>query len=365
MSKTDLIIIGGGAAGLMAGCAAGELGLKTLVLERKHKPGRKLLMCGNARCNLTTNISGPRMIDMYGDPVGGFLAPAVHAFTPAMLQRWFAATGLRTVVKAGNKVYPHTERAADVLNLFLDELRSKKVSLACSSTVLSVEKTKHGFWVTTGNFEVGSRYVLITTGGISYPKSGSVGDGQSWASKFGHTVKPGRPGLVGFEVEPGVLKGRVGKVYEKVRVDLLSDGEKVAETRGVYEIEKWGIGGTAVTDASRIIARRNLSDYMLRIRIKDGQEELIRPLRTRSIKEAMVTVGGVALDEIDCQTMESKKCPGLYFAGEVLDVDGPTGGYNLQAAFSTARLAVAAVGKHCGKGGFSSPRKPSRHRRRS
>jgi len=359
MAKTDLIVIGGGAAGLMAGCAAGELGLKTLVLERKHKPGRKLLMCGNARCNLTTNISETRMLQMFGDPVGSFLDPALRAFTPSMLQRWFAANGLKTVVKAGNKVYPHTERASDVLNLFTDVLREKNVSLACSSTVQRLEKTEAGFRVETGNFVVESRYLLIATGGVSYPKTGSVGDGQEWAKRLGHSVEPYRPGLAGFEVAAEVIRGRVGKIAERVVVDILVDGKKMAETRGVYEIEKWGIGGTAITDASRIIARRNLKNFTLRVDLGNGKTETVQSLRTRSIKEAMVTVGGVALGEINFQTLESKKCPGLYFAGEVLDIDGPTGGYNLQAAFSTARLAVAAIGKRCGKGGFQRLEKPT------
>ncbi len=364
MGKTDIIIIGGGASGLMAGCAAGELGLRALVLERKHKPGRKLLMCGNARCNLTTNISEGRMRQMLGEPVGAFLETAIREFTPSMLQRWFAAGGLRTVVKAGNKVYPHTERASDVLNLFTDQLRDKNISLACSSVVESVERSAKGFRVVTGNFWVESRYVLIATGGISYPKTGSVGDGQKWAKKLGHTIEPYRPGLVGFEVEPHVLKGRVGTIYERVAVDVLSGGRKVAETRGVYEIEKWGIGGTAITDASRIVARRRVEAVVLRIKLENGKVEEVRPLRARLIKEAMVTVGGVTLDEIDSRTMESKMCPGLYFAGEVLDIDGPTGGYNLQAAFSTARLAVGAIGKRDGKGGFRALEKPAKRRAR-
>jgi predicted Rossmann fold flavoprotein len=364
MSKTDLIIIGGGAAGLMAGCAAGELGLKAVVLERKHKPGRKLLMCGNARCNLTTNISVDRMLQMFGDPVGPFLEPAIRAFSPSMLQRWFAANGLRTVVKAGNKVYPHTERASDVLNLFTDMLRDRTISLACSAPVQSVEKTKTGFRVFTGNFVLEGKYVLIATGGISYPKTGSVGDGQKWAERLGHSIEPYRPGLVGFEVDPKVLQGRVGKVYENVSVDICFRNLKVGETRGVYEIEKWGVGGTALTDASRMIARKNLKDYHLLIKLPEGKTEEIKPLRTRSIKEAMVTVGGVSLGEINAQSMESKRCNGLYFSGEVLDVDGPTGGYNLQAAFATARLAVAAVGRRCGKKGFPVQVKPSTVRRR-
>jgi len=365
MGKTDLIVIGGGAAGLMAGCAAGELGLKTIVLERKHKPGRKLLMCGNARCNLTTNISEDRMLQMLGDPVGPFLETAIRAFTPSMLQRWFAANGLKTVVKAGNKVYPHTECAADVLNLFADLLRDRNVTVACSAVVEAIERTRDKFRVTTDNFVVEGTYVLIATGGVSYPKTGSVGDGQEWARRLGHRVAPARPGLVGFEVAPSVLKGRVGKVYEKVAVEVVSGGRIVGETRGIYEIEKWGIGGTAITDASRIVSRLNLADFLLRIMLNDGSVEEIRPLRPRPIKEAMVTVGGVALGDINPRTMESRKVPGLYFAGEVLDIDGPTGGYNLQAAFSSARLAVESIGKRCGKRGYPVLTKPAEtHRRR-
>ena len=354
MPKSDLIVVGGGAAGLMAGCAAGELGLRTLVLERRHKPGRKLLMCGNARCNLTTNISADRMLQMLGDPVGPFLESAIRAFPPSMLQRWFAASGLPTIVKKGNKVYPHTECAADVLNLFSDLLRRHGVTLACSAVVQSLERVGEGFRVVCNNFEVEAPRVLIATGGVSYPKTGSVGDGQQWARRLGHAVAPYRPGLVGFEVAPEVLRGRVGRIYEQVRVGILSGEKRVGETRGVFEIEKWGIGGTAITDASRIVARKNLGRVVLEIGFADGKTERIEPLRTRPIKEAMVTVGGVSLDEVDSRTMESKVCPGLFFAGEVLDIDGPTGGYNLQAAFSTARLAVAAIGRQCGKNGFQS-----------
>jgi len=359
MKQTDLIIIGGGAAGLMAGCAAGELGLRAVVLERKHKPGRKLLMCGNARCNLTTNISAERMLQMYGDPVGLVLKSAIDSFPPSALQRWFAANGLKTVVKTGNKVYPYTERASDVLHFFTDLLRDKNISLACSSVVQSLEKTKTGFRVETDNFVLESRFVLIATGGVSYPKTGSVGGGQKLAEKLGHTVTPLRGGLVGFEVDQKTIAGRVGQTYERVRLKIISGGKEVAETRGVYEIEKWGIGGTAVTDASRIIARRDLKDCLLRIVFENGRTEEVKPLQPRPLKEAMVTVGGVALGEVNFQTLESKKCPGLYFAGELLDVDGPTGGYNLHAAFATARLGVESIAKRCGKAGFQPLEKPS------
>jgi len=357
MSETDLLIIGGGAAGMMGGCIAGELGIRTLLLERKHKPGRKLLMCGNGRCNLTINLGPERMLAMYGEPVGPFLRRAIMAFPSAALQRWFAANGLKTVVRRGSKVYPHSDCASDVLHLFTDCLRAGNVSMAVSSAVKSLQRIPTGFRVTTDNFAVESRYVLLATGGVSYPKTGSVGDGQMFAEQLGHAIEPYRPGLVGFEVDRKIVANHVGESVLDVRVKVLSAKKTQAETYGSYEIEKWGIGGTAVTDASRAIARLGLTDYLLRIEFPGGRTQEIKPLNTRSIKEAMVTVGGVSLKDVNSRTMESLKCPDLYFAGEVMDVDGPTGGYNLQAAFSSARLAVASIG---GKLGLRKPAQPAR-----
>jgi len=352
MKPTDLIIIGGGAAGLMAGCAAGELGLRAVILERRHKPGRKLLMCGNARCNLTTNISVDRMIRMYGEPVGPFLKPAINGFSPSALQRWFTVNGLKTVVKSGNRVYPQTERAADVLHFFTDFLRDKNISLACSSIVRLLEKNQKVFRVETDNFLLESRFVLMATGGVSYPKTGSVGDGQKLAEKLGHTVTPLRAGLVGFEVDKTGATGRERQILERVRLKIKCGSRVVAETRGIYEIKKWGIGGSAVTDASRIMARRNLGNCLFCIEFENGRMEEVRPLRPRPLKEAMVTVGGVALEEVDSRTLESRECPGLFFAGELLDIDGPTGGYNLHAAFASARLAVKSIAGRCSRAGF-------------
>ncbi len=349
MNGTDLIIIGGGAAGLLGGCTAGELGLRTVILERKHKPGRKLLMCGNSRCNLTINLPPERMLQMYGEPVGQFLRQAITDFPPSTLQRWFAANGLKTVVRTGNRVYPYSDRASDVLHFFTDFLRDRNVSLAASSVAQSIKKTKNGFHIIADNFALESRFVLIATGGISYPKTGSVGDGQNFAKELGHSLEPYRPGLVGFEVDRKIIGNRVGQEWHDVRVKILGDNKQIAETRGFFEIEQWGIGGTAVTDASRIIARLNLKDYVLRIEFADGKTEEIKPLRPRSIKEAMVTMGGVSLKDVNSKTMESRKCPDLFFAGEVLDIDGPTGGDNLQAAFSTARLAVNSMAHKLGK----------------
>ena len=345
---------------MMGGCIAGDLGVKTVILERKHKPGRKLLMCGNSRCNLTINIAQERMLEMYDEPVGSFLRPAMTKFQSSALQRWFAANGLKTVVRTGNKVYPHSDRASDVLHFFTDYLRDRNVSMAVSSAVKSVRKVQDGFRVTTDNFTMESTHILFATGGISYPKTGSVGDGQKFAEKLGHTIEPYRPGLVGFEVDQQLVDKHSGESTEGVRVKIISNDKIMGETYGTYEMEKWGVGGTAITDASRIIARLGLTNYLLRIELPGGHTQEIRPHNTRPIKEAMVTVGGVSLSEIDNTTMESLKCPGLYFAGEVMDIDGPTGGYNLQAAFSSARLAVTSIGAKLGLAPLTRPTAPAK-----
>lgn len=347
---TDIIVVGAGAAGLMAGAIAGEVGLKTVILERKHKPGRKLLMCGNNRCNLTSNISGNRMLEMFGEPVASFLEPAIAAFSPADLQRWFAANGLKTAVMAGSRVYPQSQKADDVLHFFTDFLRDKGITLAASAPVESVQKQGGGFLVTTNNMQLTSRYVLLATGGVSYPKTGSVGDGQTFAKQLGHEIVPYRPGLIGVELKPEVINGRVGQEEIKVTLTILDEQKQVVgETFGAWEFTKWGLEGSTISNATRIIARQNIKNYSFVLNYPDGHQEEVFPLKTRPIKEAMVTVGGVGLNEINKRTMESKKCAGLYFAGEVMDVDGPTGGYNLQAAFATARLAIADIAGKRGK----------------
>lgn len=347
---TDLVIIGGGAAGLMAGCAAGEADLRTLILERKHKAGRKLLMCGNNRCNLSSNVSVDRMLEMFGPPSDSFLATAIQAFTPSLLQRWFGGNGLKTAVLTGNRIYPKSENASDVLHFFTDYLRDKEISIAYSSTVTGIKKHGKGFLIQTRNFEVLTRFVLIATGGISYPKTGSVGDGQNFARDLGHSIEPYRPGLVGVELSSDQIGNRAGQETIDVNVQILdADKNVIAETYGAWEFNNWGIEGSTISNATRIISRLNLDRFSLRLLHPNGQKEELFPERIRTIKEAMVTVGGVSLNEINSKTMESTICPGLYFAGEVMDVDGPTGGYNLHAAFATARLAVGNIAQRCGK----------------
>ncbi|MFC1467762.1 NAD(P)/FAD-dependent oxidoreductase [Verrucomicrobiota bacterium] len=343
MGQPDLVIIGGGAAGLMAGCAAVEFGLRAVVLERKHKPGRKLLMCGNGRCNLTSDISTEEMLSDFGASMDDFLRPALSAFTPQDQIRWFARNGVPVMHCKDGKIFPRSEKASDVLYCFTDQLTDGKTPLCLNTSVQSIEKNDTGFTINTSSFSLSAPNVLVATGGVSYPKTGSTGDGQQWAEKLGHSLHPMLPGLVGFEVQPCALSRDVGARFPNVTLQVFANGKPQFTSEGLLEVERWGIGGGAITNASRIITRRDLQNVHFEIDLGSGKPVKVKPVRIRSIKEAMVTVGGVALSEIDSQTMQSKKCPGLYFAGEVMDVDGPTGGYNLSAAFATARLAVKAV----------------------
>jgi len=347
----------------MAGVLAGEAGLRTLILESRPKAGRKLLMCGNNRCNLTSALTASEMLADYGDPVSPFLEPALSAFPPKALRDWFQKNGLQTKVQHDGRVYPQSEKAADVHHFFTDHLAQYGVSLMLNSFARDIYSNKQGgLTVKTDNMNLTAPCVLIATGGVSYPKTGSVGDGQKMALALGHKITPYRPGLAGFDMPPAWINANPMQSIPDVTLKIIVNGNPFATTHGFLEIERYGIGGPAVTNASRIIARHNLKNYSFEADV-NGQCWKLNPVKVRPLKEAMVTVGGVALGDVNPQTMESKKVPGLYFAGEVLDVDGPSGGYNLQAAFSTARLAVETIDKKCQTPRKSVQKKPAAKKR--
>ena len=324
----------------MAGAAAGEAGLQAVILERCPKAGRKLLMCGNNRCNLTSALPVPQMLADYGEPLTAFLEPALSAFSPKDLRNWFETNRLPTKVQPDKRVYPRSERAIDVHRCFTDLLAKHNIGLLLNCAVQSIRPLDKGFEATTPGLTLSAKNILIATGGVSYPKTGSVGDGQKMAAALGHKVLPYRPGLAGFNLPHHKLRPS-----DNITLTILSDGKPVAETHGALEIEKYGISGPAVINACRIISRKNLKNITFELRGAGIPACTITPEKPRPLKEAMTTVGGIALGNIDPQTMESKKTPGLYVAGEVLDIDGPCGGYNLQAAFSTARLAINSIAK--------------------
>jgi predicted flavoprotein YhiN len=347
--KTDLVIIGAGAAGLMAACHAGDFGLSTLLLERKHRVGSKLLMCGNGRCNLTSDLSVNDMLIAFGSEVAPFLTPAISAFSSADLQQWFKQHRLPLMLTNDGKIFPASEKASDVVHCFTDKLRDNSISICLNAPVVKIEKINDDFSITTNNFSVTADKVLIATGGVSYPKTGSVGDGQRFSGELGHHVTPFRPGLVGVAWESKWLSDNLAERFDACKIKIFDGAKYIAETKGLIECERWGLGGGAILNATRILSRNNTKKPAIEIFIPQIKQTIrIDNLRTRPLKEAMVTVGGVVMNEINPKTMESIINPGLYYAGEVLDIDGPTGGFNLTAAFATARLAVKSIAADAG-----------------
>ena len=330
-----LAIVGGGAAGLMAAAAAKARGIGCIVIERKARIGSKMLMTANGRCNFTKDITAEKMLADIGEPVASFVRPALTACTPTMIAGGFRARGLKIKRMTDGRLFPASEKAADVVHVFGDLLRDEEIPLLTNCAVTGLQPMKTGFIVATRHFTLWAKNVLIATGGLSFPKTGSVGDGQNFARSLGHRIAPCRAGLTGFEC---AVRSRAR--FERAAACIVAGGAEVCRYEGEVEFEPWGVSGAAVYNCSRIVARRNIKSFELRLETPDGEFAFASP-RIRPLKEAIVTIGGVSLDDVNPATMESRIVPGLYFAGEVLDIDGPTGGYNLSLAFATARLAVA------------------------
>ncbi|NMA43790.1 MAG: aminoacetone oxidase family FAD-binding enzyme [Oligosphaeraceae bacterium] len=400
--NADLLIVGAGAAGLFAACRAAEAGINAALLERRHRPGLKLLLSGNNRCNLSQKGSIAELLSDYGEPVASFIRPALQAFGPEDLRHWLAQRGLPTSV-IRNRIYPRSGKADDVLHCFTDRLRDLELPLLLNCPVQKILPVAGGFQLHCPRFSLQSRFVLLCSGGVSYPKTGSVGDGQRMAGELGHRIEPYRPGLAGMEVDnPSFQKQTKAQELDlpEVSLSLSSQGRPIAVLNGNLLIANNCLRGSAIFDASRIIARQKLQHFELhldllpalprqrlseqlrqlqqsklplpellyklgldkRLATELGAElraggkatdmnhllanlkslPLLKP-RIRPLKEAIVTIGGVSLNDIDPNSMQSLRCPGLYFAGEVIDIDGPTGGYNLQAAFSSANLALQSI----------------------
>ncbi|MBO4345128.1 MAG: aminoacetone oxidase family FAD-binding enzyme [Victivallales bacterium] len=384
-----LIIVGGGAAGLMASVTAGDLRLPALLVERRHRPGLKLLLCGNNRCNVSNDSDTREMLSEYCPEVGRFLSEAITAFPPDALRAWFRTHGLPTIVR-GRRIYPASENSDDVLHCFLDNMRELQCPVILNCPVAEIAKENGLFTVKT---EIGLSFeaenILLCTGGCSYPKTGSVGDGFRFAQALGHTVLEPKPGLAGMDIGDCFLS--YGHESDIPDVAVTIDGTGI-RTRGNLLCSGGILRGSAVFDSVSAISRsacdvtgvtidfapsmslqqaaaiaRNgnlsrlaippelaapFSQFLKRLGSAEEQAAAIKSFRLpfqgiRPLKEAIVTVGGVSLDEINPETMESTIVPGLYFAGEVMDVDGPTGGFNLHAAFSTARLAVNSIARKC------------------
>jgi predicted Rossmann fold flavoprotein len=402
----DAVVIGAGAAGLIAGTFAAERGRRVLVLEKGKKAGVKILMSGGTRCNITHHCDTRGIVAAFG-PNGKFLHSALAGFTPQQVVEFFSAEGVATKVEDTGKIFPVSDRALDVLNALLRRLGRSGAQLALTEPATDVEAiSAGGFRVSTSRRQLTCENVLVTTGGLSYPGCGTTGDGYAFARKFGHTIVPTRPALVPLTTAPAWVPELKGITVPKAGLRVTDDGPKPLTARtGSVLFAHFGLTGPAPLDVSRAVSGhpepaklslevdfipdtpeaeyehflqhetaangkkqlavvmaerlpRRLCDQMLTLAglpeartaaalSKDDRRKLVGmakrmaiPLRgTLGYEKAEVTAGGVSLDEVDSRTMQSKRQPGLYFAGEVLDLDGWIGGFNFQSAWSTGRLA--------------------------
>jgi len=407
--KTEICIIGAGPAGLMAAIFAAQAGARTMVIETNATAGRKLLLTGGGRCNFTHQATGEEMAQAFG-PKGRFLRYSLHKFPPDKVRGFFRALGLQSNVEQDGCVFPATDCAGDVRDILLAEVRRLGAHFMFSTKVVSVTMQGEQFAVNSAGQVILAERVIIATGGLSFPDTGSMGDGYRFAGQLGHTVVPPRPSLVplvALESWPGDL---AGTSLENVKIST-SIGKKKIVVTGAMLFTHDGIGGPAVLQLSRFvtdflpseknplkisidlvtdISEAELEKMILKqasrhpkkavanvlaelvpkrlSQVLCGQFDLADSLpanqlskdlrikllyllkavplsivRTRPIAEAIVTRGGVDVTEVEPKTMESKICPGLFFAGEILDVDGPCGGYNLQMCWSTGALAGSSA----------------------
>jgi predicted Rossmann fold flavoprotein len=412
-SSYDVVVIGAGAAGLVAAAGAAARGRRTLLLEKNRRPGVKILMSGGTRCNLTHATDKWGIIRAYGEQ-GNFLHSALAALSPSDLVGLIEEEGVPTKVEETGKIFPVSNRATDVLDALLRRLARSGAELVLDEPVTALGRLDTGFRVQTRAREIVALSLIVTVGGQSYPGSGTTGDGYAWAASLGHTIVSPRPALVPLTTSEPWVHGLSGVTIPDAALKLQASAgggtrDNLPATRGSLLFTHFGLSGPVVLDISRqVTAMPDPSTALLQIDFLPNvtSESLDRELResaagdgkrqvagiladrlprrlieallagaglalelrgaefskaaraalvaaikgtlvpisgTRGFAKAEVTAGGVSLDEIDSRTMQSKLVPGLYFAGEILDLDGPIGGYNFQAAFSTGVLAGRSV----------------------
>jgi len=406
MPKKRVIVIGGGAAGLMAAGQAAESGAEVILLEKMKRPGRKICISGKGRCNLTNSAAVPEFIEHFGKN-GRFLRQAFSRFFAPDLVAFFQKKGLDVSLERGGRYFPTSGKAPDILKVFQAWLEQLDVTIKINSPVDRIifnDDQIEG--VKIGKKTIQADSVIIATGGTSYPSTGSTGDGYTLAEAAGHSIVPVRPALVPLEVAGGIESSLAGLEIRNCEVRLLIDGKQKRKLFGELHFLKTSISGPVILtisgdavdalqkeqkveillDLKPALSEQKLDGRLIRDfekRHKEVFSEVLRGLLPASLiplclqqtaipakqlvgqiskkerkkllhwlkqqrmevighrpfSEAIVTAGGVKLSEVNPKTMESKLVSGLYIAGEVLDLDGNTGGYNLQAAFSTGWLA--------------------------
>lgn len=405
--KYDGIVIGGGPAGMFSAITAARQGKRVLLLERNDRLGKKLLITGKGRCNVTNDCS-PQEVLQNTPHNGRFLYSAMTAFPPSETMKFFRQCGCELKTERGNRVFPATDKSQTILDCLTGELRRWNVTVKTDRVrrILSENSAVTGVAGVTG--EYASDWVILATGGVSYPATGSTGDGYEMASALGHTIVKQEGSLVPLEAAGEDCPAMQGLSLRNVSVKLVNaKGKLLYQDFGELLFTHFGVSGPTVLSASchlkgdgckllidlkpaleekkldeRILrdmqmyqnrAMENaLTDLLPRSMIpvvlrrlgidpamqansltKQKRRELVQLLKAfpveitgkRPVSEAIITSGGVKVSEIEPKTMESKRVKGLFFAGEIIDCDAYTGGFNLQIAWATAYAAAMAAGK--------------------
>lgn len=407
--RADIIVVGGGPAGMMAAIRAAELKARVLLVEKTYRLGSKLLLTGGGRCNITNTANLQEFVAAFGAH-GEFLYRALSVFSNQDLMRFFSSRGVEMRVDPDGKVFPADDKAESVLAVLRAAIEAARVYILHNSAVTDIVVTPGDDPAARGVTLAGGRAleaekVIIATGGLSYPKTGSTGDGYALARQCGHAVAPLSPGITALESDETFIKDLQGLTLKDIIISVLLDGKPVASRRGDILFTHFGVSGPTLLVLSgvavdalaggRVDIALNLkpgytfddySRYLQRVFESCGPKTVARYLqealpaslapvflrrcasdpgkkcgmvnsaerkkmaayftdfrihitKPRPIEEATITRGGIALAEIGPRTMESRLVRGLYVCGEVIDIAGITGGYNLQAAFSTGYLA--------------------------
>lgn len=414
-TRLDIIVVGGGASGLMAAISAAKESANVLVLEHMDVPAKKILATGNGRCNYTNTVQGKQY---YRSESPDFVVPSLTKFSEKEATAFFHSLGVMTVEKNGY-CYPRTLQASIIRNALLKELERLHVNVMCDVGIRKIERTKDGFALDTKSGPFKCKSVILATGGKADPKSGSDGSGYIYAKSLGHTVTPTTPALVPLVGNVDWLKATKG-VRQEASVTLYINNQRVASDQGEVQFTDYGLSGIPVFQISRFatmalsrkesveividfvpdvscdaleiwlqtqmdqyrtggtivsilagIVNQKLADVLggklpfanqpfsklstkqLQMLITKSiqllKETVVPIIDSKSYSQAQVTAGGISTLEIYADTMESKLVPGLFFAGEVMDVDGMCGGYNLQWAWSSGNVAGVNAAAFCKK----------------
>ena len=405
----SIVVVGGGAAGLMAAAAAAQAGANVLLLERDEKLGKKLYITGKGRCNVTNACDTQ---DLFGQILRNakFMYSAIYTFDNFRVMDFFEQNGTPLKTERGGRVFPVSDHASDIIRALSNALERGQVNVRLHTRAASVSKQADGFVVKdTKGASFAADKVILATGGLSYPSTGSTGDGYGFAQHFGHTIQTLNPSLTALVAKESYIKELQGLSLKNVRARIFDGAKLVYDDFGEMLFTHFGVSGPLMLSASAVVNDRLLSRHLqlfidlkpaltieqldqrilrdfekfknkqfknalgalLPLRLipvavalsqvdaerkvheitKEERKSLLQVLKNfpatltgfRDFKEAIITRGGVHVKEIDPSTMESKLVKGLYFAGEMLDVDALTGGYNLQAAWSSGYLAGSSA----------------------